>query len=509
MLISSFPSPASAGRGASANETDQQPVAFFENAICKCRSSAAPQIHCSLWVEDRIGSDHHTPRAHLMCTLHVIYKLPIRRIAYVTLSNRHILVLLSFIFLRVSLLCYAADEEDGARATTHKPTSRFDRQSAGSIVMVGKSLIQKLDQNSASIKKILFIFVPLALALTSFSSAVMLIHYIKTSDVAPGGDLVGVGGGSPIVATRGSTETFDLANLAWISNRRLEVGSPGPGETHCPVSVAEKIFADCEESISVHLKKQCRSGVTKIFSLCGAGGGSYSKEEDADADLQVYSYESMNAKVSVTCSLTRGGDGDICAMEFESTTPSRKDMPCKCDYECETGFCDIETSTCKNYDIYLGGLNVTDDMANTTQSQLQSLLVKADALFTYDAFDDLKPFLQSSTATSCESLMEEFADHLDLSLEDMMSVQDYLFTPDHIVEIADFCDALEDGTEFAFINGANSLVTSEFSLEDMSSLLKDIQDMASDGLLVSDMNAFILLYTHGASLPAADSLHPI
>jgi len=377
--------------------------------------------------------------------------------------------------------------------------------------MVGKSVVQRLDRNSSSVKKALFGFIPFALvlALTNFGSAIMLIKYLKTSEVSPTGDLVGVGGGSPIVATRGSTETFDLdsepTSLGWISNRRgwmsnrhLEEISPGLSETRCPISVAEKIFADCQDSISVHLKKQCRSGATEIFSLCGAGGGSYStsQEEGDDADLQVYSYKSIDAKVSVVCPLARGGDEDTCVMEFESTMPFYEDMPCKCDYECETGFCDIETSTCMNYETYLGGLNETDylgglnetdDMVNATQ-QLQSILIKADAVISYEAFDDLKPFLANTTASSCEELMQEFADSLDLSLEDMLSIQDYLFTYEHVVEIADFCDALEEGIEFAFSNGANSLVSSELSPEDASSLLKDVQDMASDGLLVSDIH---------------------
>ena len=359
--------------------------------------------------------------------------------------------------------------------------------------MVGKSVVQRLDRNASSIKTVLTVFVPfaLALALTNFGSAIMLIKYLKTTEVGSDGNLVGVGGGSPIVATRGSTETFvlegepsDLSALA--SNRFLTEESPDLSATLCPVSVAEKIFQDCEESISVHLKKQCRSGTTKIFALCGSGGGAYSTEDDNTEGMRYYSYDSMDATVMVSCPLNSEGDDDTCEIDFEPTMPSPEDEPCECDYECDSGFCDLESSTCTDYETYLGGLNITDDSeANSTQTQLQTYLVMADSLITYEAFDELKPFLQNTTATSCEGVMEEFANQLGLSLDDLSSIQDYLFSDDQINEIADFCEALEDGTVLPITNNdADSLATPLLSQDDASDLLKQIQDMASEGQLV-------------------------
>ena len=392
--------------------------------------------------------------------------------------------------------CHAADEEDGAGAQTRKAI-RFDQPSqqpnkSKSIMMVGKSVVQRLDRNASSIKTVLTVFVPfaLALALTNFGSAIMLIKYLKTTEVGSGGNLVGVGGGSPIVATRGSTETFvlegepsDLSALA--SNRFLTEESPDLSATLCPVSVAEKIFQDCEESISVHLKKQCRSGTTKIFALCGSGGGAYSTEDDNTEGMRYYSYDSMDATVMIRCPLNSESDDDTCEIDFESTMPSPEDEPCECDYECDSGFCDLETSTCTDYETYLGGLNITDDSeANSTQTQLQTYLVMADSLITYEAFDELKPFLQNTTATSCEGVMEEFANQLGLSLDDLSSIQDYLFSDDQINEIADFCEALEDGTVLPITNNADSLATPLLSQDDASDLLKQIQDMASEGQLV-------------------------
>lgn len=359
-------------------------------------------------------------------------------------------------------------------------------------MMVGKSVVQRLDRNSSSIKKVLMVFVPfaLALALTNFGSAIMLIKYLKTTEVGSDGNLVGVGGGSPIVATRGSTETFVLEDepydvSALSSNRFLAEESPALSTTLCPVGVAEKIFQDCEESISVHLKKQCRSGTTRVFALCGSGGGAYSTEDDNTEGMRFYSYNSMDATVVVSCPLHSEGDDDTCEIDFEPTMPTFEDEPCECDYECESGFCDLESSTCTDYESYLGGLNITDDTeANSTQTQLQTYLVMADSLITYEAFDELKPFLQNTTASSCEGVMEEFANQLGLSLDDLSSIQDYLFSDDQINEIADFCEALEDGTVLPFTHNADSLATTALSENDVADLLKQIQDMASEGQVV-------------------------
>ena len=142
-------------------------------------------------------------------------------------------------------------------------------------------------------------------------------------------------------------------------------------------------------------------------------------------------------------------------------------------------------------------MNITDDTeANSTQTQLQTYLAMADSLITYEAFDELKPFLQNTTATSCEGVMEEFANQLGLSLDDLSSIQDYLFSDDQINEIADFCEALEEGTVLPFTHNADSLATTALSENDVADLLKQIQDMASEGQVVCLLMCNMLLALH-------------
>ena len=376
--------------------------------------------------------------------------------------------------MHFSSACPAADEEDGAGAQTRKAV-RFDKPSqqpnkSKSIMMVGKSVVQRLDRNASSIKKVLTVFVPfaLALALTNFGSAIMLIKYLKDSEVSPTGNLVGTKDKS-IVATRDSTETFDLGTdvLAMPSYDRMlqsdsanETSSWSATETFCSPEVAEKIYSDCEESISVHLKKQCRSGVVKTVALCGSTDGSHSYLDDPEMQRRLFGYANAALMVKFYCpasdlyevasesdepevthrGLQNGSDAPegaesdenndaLCRVDFEPILSFEDGTACECDYECATGYCDSHSSMCQDYSLANGDLE--NDVTNPVQlgdgesavSALETFVITHDNLIAEEVVPhvlqtiDVQTFLNSSLVSNCSALVENIALFLNITVE--------------------------------------------------------------------------------------------
>ena len=345
-----------------------------------------------------------------------------------------------------------------------------------SVMMIGKSLVTRLDNNSSSVKRVIFVFVPFALmlALTNFGSAIMLIRYLKDSEVSPSGNLIGTKDKS-IVATRDSTETFDLGkdvlpvpryDRMLQSDSAIETSSWSATETFCSPEVAEKIYSDCESSISVHLKKQCRSGIVKTVALCGSTDGSHSYLDDPEMQRRLFGYANAALMVKFYCpasdlyevtsetdepEVTRrglqnnidapeGAKSDVnsetlCRVDFEPILPFEDGTACECDYECASGYCDSESDTCQDY--YVVGSDFEDNVTNpvqigdgeSTASALEKFVITHDNLIAEEVIPhvlqniDVQTFLNSSSVSNCSALVENIASFLNISVETFETIE--------------------------------------------------------------------------------------
>ena len=340
-------------------------------------------------------------------------------------------------------------------------------------MMIGKSLVTRLDNNSSSVKRVIIVFVPIALmlALTNFGSAIMLIKYLKDSEVSPSGNLVGAKD-KAIVATRGSTETFDLGkDVLPVSRYDRMLQSDSANETSlwsatesfCSPEVAEKIYSDCESSISVHLKKQCRSGIVKTVALCGSTDGSHSYLDDPEMQRRLFGYANAALMVKFYCpaadlyevgyetdepEVTRRGlqdDGDapqgatsdenieaLCRVDFEPILPFEDGAVCECDYECASGYCDSESGMCQAY-YYDSENDATNplhvDDGESTVSALETFIITHDNLISEEVIPhilqtiDVPTFLNSSSVSNCSALVENIASFLNISVETFESIE--------------------------------------------------------------------------------------